>query len=79
MFHYLKTVWGHQTRSVRDFLQSEEGLVLTTAQKMIIEDSLPSTWRALIREHGHEKVFECLRAEMTTGGAMFYLREGHCA
>lgn len=67
---------AYSVKGAREFLLSPEGTAPDDYISKMIEDHLPANWRKLITTYGHHKVFECLRAGHTIGGAMFICMQG---
>jgi hypothetical protein len=67
--------WG-STEKTRRYLRTVDIASLSDWRKQGIEAELPKSWQKLIDEYGHERVFRCLRANMTIGGAQRELRQG---
>jgi len=61
--------WGglKAMNEIRDFLRSNAYLDELGTQ--VVLQALPMNWRDLAARHGASKVFDCLRDDLTIGGA----------
>jgi len=63
----------HSVLGAREFLRSPEGEAPDAYIRDMIYGHLPDNWRKLIEQYGYDRVFDCLRAGLTVGGARYHL------